>query len=731
MSQPIESVISRVRFAKGSGVPGLSFKVSRSVVASALVAVIAGMAEAQPAQAPEAPANPAPALVQTPTTSYASRISSEDGERLKQALDSAKAGNIDSVRAILPQITDVIARKIALWALVDANADRLTFFELDQARRDLAGWARATKRQSAAERKLETSGLTDPQIVAWFGGGDPVTPEGVLTLAGALRATGKRDAANQIIRNAWRTRAFDADLQRTMLARFGDALTQDDHVRRAQILLYGAQGPAARDMVALLPPDQQALAKARMALRQGGSDALAVAAAVPPELSQDPGLRFERAVFDRRRGQDAEARAELAGPAPEPLSPEMASRVWDERYQLTLSALRSGDNQGAYNAAANSGLTFGADAAEAEFYAGWIALTRLHKPALAEGHFRALERIGSSPITRGRALYWRGRAVEALAGMDGAQPFYEAAARYNSTFYGQLASEKLGLTHLDIGKDPVIKSADRSRFEARETVRAARLLIESGYKDLFRTFVLSLDDVLPSAEEEALRVDLVRGYGDQEASMKVVRSASQRGFVLPERGYPLRTPPEGADAAEPALVLGITRQESSFDPRARSGAGARGMMQLMPGTAAVLARRAGIGYSADQLYDPDYNMRLGSTFLGGLVSSFSGSYVMAIAGYNAGPGRPTSWTAFCGDPRGGGTDPIDFIECIPFSETRNYVMRVMEGMQVYRARLGNGSGPLTLSSDLKRGTYVYTPPTQPTGAALPLGGANSPIPNPP
>jgi len=163
--------------------------------------------------------------------------------------------------------------------------------------------------------------------------------------------------------------------------------------------------------------------------------------------------------------------------------------------------------------------------------------------------------------------------------------------------------------------------------------------MESGYRDLFRTFVLALDDVLPSAEEEALLVDLVRGYGDQDTSMKVVRSAAQRGFVLPERGYPVRTPPETMDAAEPALVLGITRQESSFDPMARSGVGARGMMQLMPATAASVARKTGVSYSVDRLYEPEYNMRLGSTFLGGLVNTFSGSYVMAIAGYNAGPGR--------------------------------------------------------------------------------------------
>jgi soluble lytic murein transglycosylase len=220
--------------------------------------------------------------------------------------------------------------------------------------------------------------------------------------------------------------------------------------------------------------------------------------------------------------------------------------------------------------------------------------------------------------------------------------------------------------------------------------------------------VLNLDDLLPSAEDEAQLVDLARNYGEMDTSMKATRAAAQRGFILPQRAYPLRSAPDGG-AAEPALVLAITRQESSFDPSVRSGAGARGMMQLMPATAKILARRIGVSYSPSQLDEPEYNMRLGASFLGQLVSQFSGSYIMAAAGYNAGPGRPTQWTQFCGDPRGGSTDPLDYIECIPFSETRNYVMRVMENMQVYRAKLAGGSIPITLSADLKRGAYGAAP----------------------
>lgn len=194
--------------------------------------------------------------------------------------------------------------------------------------------------------------------------------------------------------------------------------------------------------------------------------------------------------------------------------------------------------------------------------------------------------------------------------------------------------------------------------------------------------------------------------------MKAARAAATRNLILTDRAYPYRTPPSAPNAPEPALVLGITRQESGFDPGVRSHADARGMMQLLPSTAKIVARRIGEPYPGPAaLYEADYNMRLGSAFLGQLVNQFSGSYLMAAAGYNAGPGRPVQWAATCGDPRGGGQDPLDFIECIPFSETRNYVMRVLENMTVYRAKLNGGTAPITLSADLRRGAYNYASPT--------------------
>ena len=669
------------------------------------VALLAGVAAAQ-ALGPQPEQAAAPALPSAPQPYRPSApVATSDSQRMVQAMEAARRRDVAGARSAMSAISDPAARKVALWALVDVNGETLGFAEVDRARRELADFPRGARRHELAEKLLETSGQSPQQVIAWFGGKDPVTAEGAMALASAFRASGQPQLASNLIRNFWRNKVFEAPAQRTMLARFGDVLSQDDHIRRADILLYGSHGPATRDMVALLPADQRAVAEARMALRNNSGSAIQLASAVPAHLSKNPGLAFERAGYYRRKGLTVMARNQLADGPHEALHDEAADRIWDVRYPLILDALKTRDYRGAYAAAANSGLTSGVPAAELEFYAGWIALTRLKNARQAEVHFANLEKIGQSPITRSKALYWLGRTAEAQGNRSEAQKHYAASAKYNTAFYGQLAGEKVDGGRITLAKDPEIRPADRARFEGRDVVRAARLLFQSGQRDTFKVFALHLDDILESDVDQAQLIDLIRGYGDQDTSMKAARGAAQRGYVLADRAYPMRTPPKVYGAPEPALVLGVTRQESGFDPMVRSSADARGMMQLLPSTAQIVARKMGVDYSVSRLHDPDYNMRLGSSYLGEVVDRFSGSYVLGAAAYNAGPGRPPQWMAYCGDPRTSGADPIDFVECIPFTETRTYVMRVMEGMQVYKAKLAGGSTKITLSQDLARGRY--------------------------
>lgn len=669
------------------------------MVGAALTAILGGGALAQSTQ------SDGPQLVTTPQTAYRQTLSDTDAAYLSTALTVARAGDGARARLAMDSIQDPVAKKIALWALADGAPDSLSFFEADSIRRDLNGWPRGAKRQATAEKLIETSGMPPERIIAWFGGTEPTTAQGAMALAGALRASGRTDEARTLIRRWWRDMTFDLGPQTAMRARFGEYLTADDHLRRADVLLYGQQGPAARDMVASLPEFYRPIADARIALRSNSASGNDMIANMTPEQRQDPGLIYEQAAYFQRRGQTGMALQLARGLKAAPTQ-EGAARAWTaDRRKMVAAALAIADYQGAYGAAANTGLTVGPDAAEAEFYAGWIALSKLRDPAKAAVHFANLAAAGTSPITQGRALYWQGRAAEAMGDKAAAQAFYVKGSQYITVFYGQLAAERAGQTTMTLPKDPPITQADRARFEGRELVRALRLLFESGNKDTFKVFALHIDDTLPTAAECALLVDLARAYGDPDTAMRAVRTAAQRGMTLPERGYPTMILPQVAGGAEPAFVHSISRQESNFDPRARSAPGARGMMQLMPSTASAVARQLGEPYSVDRLFDPQFNMRLGSRYLGDMISTFNGSYIMAAAAYNAGPGRPAQWVSLCGDPRGGTTDPLDFIECIPFSETRNYVMRTVETMLIYRARLNGGSTPLTLSADIRRGGW--------------------------
>lgn len=690
----------------------------KALIVGGAVVLTSSVADAQTGYTPPTPAAPIP-YARPATPSYQGALPAMDASSLRTVLESARQGQAGAALTARSGISDPLARKIATWAIVDALADQLSFYEVDNARRELAHFPRHAKRQAAAEKKLEVSGMDANRIIQWFGGTEPTTAEGAMALASAYRMTGRAAEADALARRFWREEVFEADVQRQFLARFAGVLTVDDHARRADMLLYGPQGPATRDIVNLLPEPYRSGAEARMALRAEALDANDKFNRLTPAQQSEPGVVFERAAYLRAKGLDSLALA-LVPRFGKPPTEEAAQRIWTERRRLINAALKSGNYRAAYNVAATAGMTTGPDAAEAEFFAGWIALTRLKDAQSAARHFAAIEAAGGSPITLARAAYWQGRAAEALGDAVGAQAHYGEGSKHITTFYGQLAAEKAGLKTLDIGKDPVITAEDRAAFEGREAVRAARLLAQIGARDTLRVFALHVDDELPTAAQQALLVDLVRGSGDAELAMRVVRAGAQRGLILPERGYPVLNPPYVAGGAEPAFVLSISRQESNFDPYARSSADARGMMQLLPSTAQIVARRIGESYSVDRLYEPTYNMRLGSSFLGDLIDRFSGSYVMAAAGYNAGPSRPTQWSSYCGDPRGAATDPLDFIECIPFSETRNYVMRTIETTQVYRARLAGGSTPLRLSQDLKRGGYARYALT-PATPAVPSG----------
>ena len=344
----------------------------------------------------------------------------------------------------------------------------------------------------------------------------------------------------------------------------------------------------------------------------------------------------------------------------------------------------------------------GAAFADGEFLAGFVALRFLHQPKTALGHFELLYAGVSSPISAARGAYWAGRAAEAMKDQAKAQQWYGFAARHGSTYYGQLAAQRLGWSEApDLADAPAILPEAKAKFEAREMVRIARALEQAGARDWTRPFFLRLIGEAASGEDHLLAAELAMELGRNDLALTAAKSGRGR-IEMAQYLFPTRRLP-AALGTEEALLLSVMRQESAFDPAAVSSAGARGLMQLMPATAKSVAKRNGMSYQPDLLTrDPDYNVRLGSAYRASLLSDYGGSYILALASYNAGPSRVRQWIADHGDPRDPKVDAVDWVERISFSETRNYVQRIMETLAIYRHRLGAGRLALTLDQDLKR-----------------------------
>jgi len=538
--------------------------------------------------------------------------------------------------------------------------------------------------------------VDDRVVIRSFTSTPPQTDAGRMRLAEAMDRTGDR-RAGAAIRAAWSQASLDAGGERAFLDRYGTRLTADAQWDRFRALAWASSAAAAARQADRLAAPRRQAAEAWLALHGGEAEAPSRRAALPPSLRNDPLLVLEHARWLRRANRDAEAAALFQAQA-KPLRDaprEHLATIWRERHLLARRLLRLGNAAAAYTVAATHGQPDGAGALDAEFLAGWIALRWLNDPARAEKHFTQLAAMSQAAITQGRALYWLGRAAAARGDAATARRRYKAAATWMTTFYGQLAALTLGESDADLAarirgaQDPKADQSRLAHFAGRELVRAAALLIGWGEPRRARFFLLRINDVAADPIDRALAARLAAGMGRPELGVWVARQAAISGTMLPETGWPMPYAPP-TDAVEPAFAQAIMRQESNFEPDAMSPAGARGLMQLMPGTARLMAGRIGETTSLPRLItDTDHNMRLGAQYLRKVLDESDGCLPCAAASYNAGPRRTREWLEDNGDPRAGQIDMIDWIELIPFNETRNYVQRVIENLVIYRAKLGD------------------------------------------
>lgn len=541
----------------------------------------------------------------------------------------------------------------------------------------------------------------DPdQVIAFFNIRAPQTGLGSLALIRAYRAKGLAGDAEAQLVLGWRSLSMTAAAHDGHLAVGADLLKPHHQARLDMLLWRGLTGEAER-MFPLVSDGWQALANARIALRRdrGGVDGLITA--VPEALQGDAGLAFERFQWRARKGRNSDAidlllaRSKSAERLGEP------ERWAGWRRSLAHAEMRAGRHTRAYQVAANHHLSGGGNYAQLEWMAGYLSLRFLDQPARALDHFTRFRAAVFTPISLGRAGYWQGRALAAMGDTTGAQAAFAEGAKYQTSFYGQLAAEAAGLP-----MDPLMAGTeqfppwDSAAFMQSSVLEAALILQAAGERDLAERFMVHLAEVLTRSELGALG-DLALSLDEPHIAVMIGKQAARQGHEIHRAYYALHPLYKTDIPVSRELALSIARRESEFDPVVVSGAGARGMMQVMPGTARDVTGRLGIDYDGDRLLqDWGYNTRIGTAYLAQLEEEFGTNPVLVSAAYNAGPSRPRRWIRERGDPRSGNVDVVDWIEHIPFNETRNYVMRVSESLAVYRARLAGGPVPLRLGVDL-------------------------------
>ena len=627
----------------------------------------------------------------------AAPLAADTIQAMRTALELASGKDWNGALSVAPA---GVGRDVIEWQRLRAGEGRLGEYEDFLARHP--DWPGLPLLREKAEEAVARSDDPD-RVIAWFAAAPPETGAGALALVRALQSKGRMADAETEAMRTWAELSLTAEDEAALIALSPEAVGFV-HELRLDTLLWNGRRAEAKRMLPRVGPDLSALALARLGLQGEEQGVTALIGAVPKALQDDPGLAHDRFIWRMQRDLYDEALTLILDRSTSAKALGRPEAWADRRAILARWLMRKGRAADAYRVAANHFITPGgggaSDYADLEFLSGFIALRHLNDPGAAQKHFEHLRAGVSTPISVARAEYWTGRAKEA-AGQDGSEN-YRAAAVHQTAFYGLLAAERLGLS-LDQGllSDGAAPDWRGAAFAQSSVLAATELLLKAGDLTQAKRFLLHLAE---SQDDVGLgqMADMVLAWDQPHLAVLLGKAAAERGLILSRAYYPVPDfVPDGLSVSR-ALALSIARRESEFDPAARSSADARGLMQVLPGTAKLMAGKLGKPFDASKLTtDPAYNVAMGAAYLAQMADEFGPSIALIASGYNAGPGRPRRWIGEFGDPRRADVDVVDWVETIPFAETRTYVMRVAEGVVIYRAKLKGEAGPVRITDELK------------------------------
>ena len=597
------------------------------------------------------------------------------------AIDEARTGG-----------SAILAKYFAWEYLKDPQSDA-TFAEISSFIEDNPDWPDKATLLKHAETALLAGNPSDEQLDAWFSKHPPQT------MLARRKGTRTPEELRAAIREAWVTDDYSKNAEAKLLARYRSVLRAQDHVRRIDRLLWEGKEDEAKRLLKYAPYNDRRLFQARISLMEDKQRAPVDVVNVPPQLAHDAGLLYERLRWRMRQG-DKDGVRELLLLTPEEVPyPE---KWWPIRDRQIRESLSEGNVKLAAQLLHNHGQKSGSlSYKEALWLEGWMALRFMNEPQKAHDIFSRLHKEAETPAGKSRVAYWAGRAAEA-SGKGDASRWYDEAARYPTTFYGQLAAwEENPRAVISIRPETEPSRSEKERFRNRELVQLVHALGAAHESDLAGRFILYLVDDAGSPGEAVLATRLGREINRIDFGVRAAKKALNSDIVSLPSGWPVIRF-HATQGIETPLLLALSRQESEFFADAVSSSGALGLMQLLPGTAKETARKNDLPYSASRLFDPEYNMTVGSLYLRKMLEKFDGSYVLAIASYNAGPGRIGQWLSLYGRPGSDMHEALDWIERIPTTETRNYVQHVIANMEVYRFVLAGHATPLAIDEDLVR-----------------------------